>query len=70
LSASKSVVVVRLANASSLKIPRLWTDADGARSSPELQGESTLSVGGLRDLLELLEGLHKRRPAEREGCES
>ena len=57
LSANKSVVVVRLSNGSSLKIPRQWTDADGAQSGPELQGESELSVQGLRELLELLESL-------------
>ena len=57
LSANRSVVVVRLANSSSLKIPRPWTDADGAQSGPELQGESKLSVQGLRELLELLESL-------------
>jgi hypothetical protein len=55
LSANKSVVVVRLPNGSSLKILRQWTDADGRQSDHELQGESTLSLGRLRELLELLD---------------
>ncbi len=60
LSASKTAVVVRLLNGSSLKVPRQWTDADGAQACPELQGESRFSIQGLREFLHLLEALRKR----------
>ena len=60
LSATKTAVVVRLLNGSSMKIPRQWTDADGAQVCPDLQGESKLSIQGLREFLQLLEALRKR----------
>lgn len=60
LSVSKTVVVVRLPNGSSLKVPRQWTDADGAPVCQELQGESKLCIQGLGELLRLLEALRKR----------
>ncbi len=40
LSAGKAMLVVRLADGSAMKLPRHWTDADGARQCGELQGDS------------------------------
>jgi len=59
LSATKACVVVRLADGSSLKLPRRWTDADGAACT-ELTGQAQISLAGLRELLRLFEALRRR----------
>ncbi|MCC6194850.1 MAG: hypothetical protein IT518_10325 [Burkholderiales bacterium] len=63
LSGGKTWVVLRLADGSALKILRRWTDADGAVCT-ELAGHSQLALGGLRELLALLERLRARAPGD------
>jgi len=60
LSAGKTHVVVRLADGSSMKFPRRWTDADGATQGEELGGDSKFCLTGLRELLRLVEALGRR----------
>ena len=54
LSAGKACVVVRLTDGSSMKLPRHWTDADGAKQCEECGGNSKFSLSGLRALLKLV----------------
>ena len=63
LSGGKVSIVVRLADGSSMKLPREWTDADGATECQELGGDSRFCLAGLRELLQLVEAL-KRRATE------
>ena len=58
LSAGKACVVARLADGSSLKLPRRWTDADGAACT-ELAGQAQIGVAGLRELLTLVTALRR-----------
>jgi len=60
LSATKNWAVVRLPDGSSLKILRVWTDAD-TTTCMELTGNSQLCLSGLRELLKQFEALRKRR---------
>ena len=59
LSAGKACLVVRLADGSSLKLPRRWTDADGG-TCRELTGQAQIGVPGLRELLRLVAALRRR----------
>jgi hypothetical protein len=59
LNADKQVVVVRLADGSPMKMPRAWTDADGAGpAEPTLS--SVFTIEALRELLNLLGTLRNR----------
>jgi hypothetical protein len=59
LSVGKTTVVVRLADGSSMKILRRWTDVDGVACT-ELAGDSVLSLRGLHELLGLFVALRER----------
>jgi len=59
LSMGKTTVVVRLADGSSMKIPRRWTDVDG-NACAELTGDSEISLQGLKELLSLFLVLRER----------
>lgn len=52
-------VVVRLPNGSPMRVPRSWTDADGAPSTPP--ADRFFTVDSLLELVELV-GLLGRRP--------
>ena len=60
VSGGKASIVVRLADGSSMKLPREWTDADGATECQELGGDSRFCLAGLRELLQLVEALNRR----------
>ena len=67
-SAGKAMLVVRLADGSAMKLPRCWTDADGARHCGELQGDSEFCLIGLRELLKLVDVLGRRAVPLPDGC--
>jgi hypothetical protein len=60
LNAYKQVLVVRLADGSPMKMPRAWTDADGAASVQESSLLSVFTITALRELLNLLGTLRNR----------
>jgi hypothetical protein len=60
LNADKQVLVVRLADGSPMKMPRAWTDADGAGPAQEPTLLSVFTIETLRDLLHLLGTLRNR----------
>jgi hypothetical protein len=51
-------IVVRLADGSSMRVPRSWTDADGV--APPDAPPSVFSIDALRDLVALVETLRHR----------
>jgi hypothetical protein len=60
LNADKQVLVVRLADGSPMKMPRAWTDADGAARVQESSLLSVFTIEALRELLNLLGTLRNR----------
>jgi hypothetical protein len=60
LNADKQVLVVRLADGSPMKMPRSWTDADGAGLTQEPTFLSVFTIESLRELLNLIEALRNR----------
>jgi hypothetical protein len=59
LSVGKKTVTVRLPDGSSMKILRRWTDVDGIACT-DLNGDSEISVHGLKELLSLFMALRER----------
>jgi len=59
LSVGRKTVVVRLPDGSSMKILRRWTDVDGIACT-DLNGDSEISLHGLKELLSLFMALRKR----------
>jgi len=59
LSVARKTVTVRLPDGSSMKILRRWTDVDGIACT-DLNGDSEISVQGLKELLSLFMALRKR----------
>jgi len=59
LSVGKKTVVVRLPDGSSMKILRRWTDVDGIACT-DLNGDSEISLFGLKELLSLFMALRER----------
>jgi hypothetical protein len=53
-----SSIVVRIADGITMRIPRAWTDADGA--PPHEPAETVFSIEALRDLLRLLDAIDAR----------
>jgi len=53
-------IVIRLRDGSTMRIPRVWTDADGARSDSPPPSETVFTVEALRELLELVSALKAR----------
>ena len=51
-------MVVRLGDGTSMRLPRAWTDADGA--PPPNGSEHVLSAEALRELIELVDVLGRR----------
>ena len=56
--AGAATVVVRLADGTTMRLPRTWTDADGAPSHEPT--ESVFSVEALRGLLRLVDAIGRR----------
>jgi hypothetical protein len=59
LSVARKTVTVRLPDGSSMKILRRWTDVDGIACT-DLNGDSEISVHGLKELLGLFMALRER----------
>ncbi len=59
LSVGRKTVVVRLPDGSSMKILRRWTDVDGIACT-DLNGDSEISLYGLKELLSLFMALRER----------
>jgi len=55
VSGGASTIVVRIADGTSMRIPRAWTDADGA--APRAPGETVFSIEALSDLLRLVDAI-------------
>jgi len=53
-----SAIVVRVADGTTMKIPRAWTDADGP--PPHEPAETVFSIEALRDLLRLVDAIGAR----------
>jgi len=53
-----SAIVVRISDGTTMRIPRAWTDADGA--PPYERPETVFSIEALRDLLRLVDGISAR----------
>ena len=60
LNSNKQTLVLRLADGSAMKMPRAWTNADGAAPAPELSLSSVFTVEALRELLALVGTLRDR----------
>ena len=53
-------MVVRAPDGFSMRLPRAWTDADGAAAEAS-EPDAVFSVDSIRSLLEMVEALHRRR---------
>jgi hypothetical protein len=60
LSVGRKTVTVRLPDGSSMKILRPWTDVDGIACT-DLNGDSEISLQGLKELLSLFMALRERK---------
>jgi hypothetical protein len=56
-------LVLRAADGFVMKVPRTWTDADGAKERDDDESESFFTVDAIRELSELTEALGRRSPA-------
>jgi len=65
LSVGRKTVTVRLPDGSSIKILRPWTDVDGIACT-DLNGDSEISLHGLKELLSLFMALRERINADSE----
>jgi len=60
LTVDKKHIVVRAPDGLSLKLPRLWTDVDGADADGDWSGDAIFTVESLRALGVLLEAFAQR----------
>jgi hypothetical protein len=58
VSGGTSAIVVRIADGTTMRIPRAWTDADDA--PPHELAETVFSIEALKDLLRLLDAIGAR----------
>jgi hypothetical protein len=58
VSGGTSAIVVRIADGTTMRIPRAWTDADGAPQHEP--AETVFSIEVLRDLLRLVDAMGAR----------
>jgi hypothetical protein len=58
VSGGAAAIVVRIADGTTMRIPRAWTAADGA--PPHEPAETIFSIEALRDLLRLLDAIGAR----------
>jgi hypothetical protein len=56
------LLVVRLPDGSAMRMPRAWTDADGAAIGQELSGITIFAAESLRELIGLVDALRARHP--------
>jgi hypothetical protein len=60
-------LTVKLADQSTMRIPRAWTDADGTVRASAPQAPTVFTVHSVRELLDLVEALHRRTESTAEG---
>jgi hypothetical protein len=54
-------LVVRLADGSTMRVPRDWTDADGLDVQEQVQGTARVfSIEALRELIAVVDGLQQK----------
>jgi len=58
--ASRRTLIVTLPDSSRTKLPRAWTDIDGTPPASELGSDGRFTVGGLREVLDLVKRLRAR----------
>jgi hypothetical protein len=58
VSGGASAIVVRIADGTTMRIPRAWTDAEGAPAHEP--AETVFSIEALRDLLRLVDAIGTR----------
>jgi hypothetical protein len=61
LKADKRYLVIRLPDTSTMKLPRAWTDADGAPSALGVAGSEIFTIEAIRALVELVAALKNGR---------
>ena len=60
LQGGKELITVRLTDGTPMRIPRHWTDADGAPPADTSPNEFALTVESLRRLIELVDAFFQR----------
>jgi hypothetical protein len=60
LQGGKERLTLRMRDGLSMRIPRRWTDADGAPAADRCQGESVFTAESMRRLLELVAAFSRR----------
>ena len=60
IHANKVRLIIRLANGSTMKMPRAWTNAGGATGVVEPLRCSVLTIEGVRELIDLVSALQRR----------
>jgi len=60
LKADQHCLVIQHFDGDSMKIPRVWTDADGEQESRQRSHPLVFTVGALRELLDLTDALRHR----------
>ena len=60
IEANKVTLTIRLANGSTMKMPRAWTNAGGATGVVEPLRCSVLTIEGVRELINLVRALRRR----------
>ena len=60
-------VVVRALGGLAMRLPRAWTDADGAPAETS-EPDAVFSVDAIRALLEIVEALHRRKVVDAGGA--
>ena len=71
MNSGPKILVIRLADESTVRIPRSWTDADGARVEDEVC-DHVFTADALRELVALINSLARRTSlddAKREGVD-
>jgi len=63
IHANKVVLTIRLANGSTMKMPRAWTNAGGATGVVEALRCSVFTIEGVRELIDLVSALRRREGA-------
>src|SRR5213594_3600390 len=60
IHANKVMLTIRLANGSTMKMPRAWTNAGGATGVVEPLRCSVFTIEGVRELIDLVSALRRR----------
>jgi hypothetical protein len=63
IHANKVMLRIRLADGSTMKVPRVWTNAGGANGVVEPPNCLVLTIEGVRELIDLVSALRRRDEA-------